>query len=443
MTRRKFLGTSAAVAGAAAVTAASFSANSYARILGANDRINLGFMGTNSRGAALLGSFVSNGGINITNICDVDSRVIDKTSATVKKLGFAMPKATDDIRVMLEDKNMDAIVIAAPDHWHATAGVMALQAGKHVYVEKPLSHNPHEGEIFIEAQKKYGKVVQMGNQQRSSVETQELIKYIHDGMLGHCYRAETWYGNERGSIGNGKVADVPEWLNWDLWQGPAPRTTYKDNYVHYNWHWFWHWGTAELCNNAAHELDIARWALGVEFPEQVSVTGGRNFYTDDDWEMYDTIQARYDFKGGKSIEWVGNSCNKVLRFGRGRGTLILGTKGYVIVDRAGFEIYDLSGKLVKERKVTGRAVNTSDLMGGGVLTDNHTANFLENIRGTATYQSSPASEGHTSTMLCHLGNIAYRTGETVQCDSANGKVKGDKANALWGREFQSGWDLKA
>ncbi|MFT4835113.1 MAG: putative dehydrogenase [Psychromonas sp.] len=441
MTRRKFLGTTAVAAGFAA--ASTFSASSYARILGANDRINMGFMGTNSRGAGLLGSFVKIGGINITNICDVDSRVIDKTSAMVKKAGFATPKATDDIRVMLEDKNVDGIVIAAPDHWHAPAGVMALQAGKHVYVEKPLSHNPHEGEIFIEAQKKYGKIVQMGNQQRSSVESQELIKHIRGGMLGNCYRAETWYGNKRGTIGNGKVAAVPDWLNWELWQGPAPRTEYKDNYVHYNWHWFWDWGTAELCNNAAHELDIARWALDVEFPEQVSVTGGRHFYTGDDWEMYDTLEARYDFKGGKSIEWVGNSCNKVERFGRGRGTLILGTKGHAIVDRAGYEIYDLTGKLIKENKAAGRAVDTSDLKGVGALTENHIGNFLDNVRGTATHQSSPVTLGHASTMLCHLGNIAYRTGETLACDSATGRVKGAKANALWGREFQSGWDIKA
>lgn len=440
MTRRKFLG---GVAGAAAISAATFSASSYARILGANDRINMGFMGTRSRGEALLGSFINNGGINITNICDVDTRVLSKASLLVKSAGFATPKATDDIRVMLEDKNIDAVAIATPDHWHAPAGVMALQAGKHVYVEKPLSHNPHEGEIFIEAQQKYKKIVQMGNQQRSSVETAELIQYIRDGKLGHCYRAETWYGNNRGSIGNGKAVAVPDWLNWDLWQGPAPRTEFKDNYVHYNWHWFWHWGTGELCNNAAHELDVARWALDVEFPEQVSVSGGRHFYTDDDWEMYDTIEARYDFKGGKSIEWTGNSCNKVLRYGRGRGVLIFGTKGHVILDRGGYEIYDTNGTLVKERKVPNRAVNTSDLKGGGMLTDMHTGNFLDNIRGTATHQSSPVTDGHTSTMLCHLGNIAYRIGESVECDPVTGRVKGDKANALWGRDFQSGWDIKA
>ena len=436
--RRKFISTTAGAAGALA-----FSASGYTRILGANDRINIGFMGTNSRGGGLLGLFAKAGGVNITHNCDVDSRVLLKTATIIKDAGFRAPKSDKDIRNILADKTLDALVVAAPDHWHATAGVMALEAGKHVYVEKPLSHNPHEGEIFIEAQKKYGKVVQMGNQQRSSVETAQLIKFIREGMLGNIYRAETWYGNKRGSIGNGKLTAVPDWLDWELWQGPAPRKEYRDNYVHYNWHWFWQWGTAELCNNAAHELDIARWALDVEFPEKVSVTAGRHFYTNDDWEMYDTMTARYDFAGGKSIEWVGNSCNRIQRFGRDRGTLILGSKGHAIVDRAGYAIYDLDGKLTLESSAPDRAVSANNLMGVGPLTDAHIVNFLETIRGTAVQQNSPIATGHSSTMLCHLGNIAYRTGEDVICDPSTGRVKGEKAKALWGREFQNGWNLKS
>lgn len=438
-TRRKFLQTSAALVGATA-----FSASSYARILGANDRINLGFMGTNSRGASVLKSFVASDGkgINITHNCDVDSRVLSKTAGLIKSLGYDEPKSDKDIRKILEDKTLDAVYIAAPDHWHAPAGIMALEAGKHVYVEKPLSHNPHEGEMFIAAQNKYGKVVQMGNQQRSSIETLELKRLIDEGVLGNVYRAETWYSNKRGSIGNGKVADVPDWLDWDLWQGPAPRTAYRDNLVHYNWHWFWHWGTAELCNNAAHELDVARLLLDVELPEKVSVEGGRHFYTTDDWEMYDTIEAQYKFAGGKSIEWSGHSCNKAPRWGRSRGTIVYGTKGHAIVDRAGFELYDLAGKLIKEVTIKGKAAtSSSDLAGGGSLTDNHTKNFLDTIRGTASKQSSPVEVGHTSTMLCHLGNIAYRTGEDVIMNTETGKAKNKAAQKLWGRTHQSGWDI--
>ena len=436
MERRKFIGLSAATFGALA-----FSASSYSRILGANDRINVGFMGTKSRGMGLLGSFAKMQGVNLTHNCDVDSRVLEKTHNAIIKAGFEPPKSDKDIRRILEDPTLDALVIAAPDHWHATAGVMALEAGKHVYVEKPLSHNPHEGEIFIAAQNKYKKIVQMGNQQRSSVESIELMMLIEEGLLGNIYRAETWYGNDRGSIGNGNLAPPPSWLDWDLWQGPAPRRPYKDIYVHYNWHWFWHWGTGEICNNAAHELDIARWAMGLDVPEKVSVTAGRNFHTTDDWEMYDTMEVRYDFPGDKTIEWVGNSCNKVNRFGRGRGTLLLGTNGHAIVDRSGYEIYSTDGTLLRERKAQNRSVNTNDLVGAGALTEAHVNNFLESIRGVAKQQHSPIADGHSSTLLCHLGNIAYRVGKDIYCDSSNGRVKGADANRFWQREFQDGWNL--
>jgi len=436
MERRKFIGLSAATFGALA-----FSASSYARILGANDRINVGFMGTKSRGMGLLGSFAKMQGVNLTHNCDVDSRVLEETHNAIIRAGFEPPKSDKDIRRILEDPTLDALVIAAPDHWHATAGVMALEAGKHVYVEKPLSHNPHEGEIFIFAQNKYKKIVQMGNQQRSSVESIELMMLIEEGILGDIYRAETWYGNNRGSIGNGNSMPPPSWLDWDLWQGPAPRRPYKDIYVHYNWHWFWHWGTGEICNNAAHELDIARWAMDLDFPEKVSVTAGRNFYVKDDWEMYDTMEVRYDFPGNKTIEWVGNSCNKVNRFGRGRGTLLLGTNGHAIVDRAGYEIYSTDGVLLRERKAQYRSVNTTDLIGAGALTDAHVNNFLESIRGVAKQQHSPITDGHLSTLLCHLGNIAYRVGKDIYCDPSNGRVKGAEANRFWQRDFQDGWNL--
>ena len=436
MERRKFIGLSAATFGALA-----FSASSYARILGANDRINVGFMGTKSRGMGLLGSFAKMQGVNLTHNCDVDSRVLEETHNAIIRAGFEPPKSDKDIRRILEDPTLDALVIAAPDHWHATAGVMALEAGKHVYVEKPLSHNPHEGEMFIFAQNKYKKIVQMGNQQRSSVESIELMMLIEEGILGDIYRAETWYGNNRGSIGNGNSMPPPSWLDWDLWQGPAPRRPYKDIYVHYNWHWFWHWGTGEICNNAAHELDIARWAMDVDFPEKVSVTAGRNFYVKDDWEMYDTMEVRYDFPGNKTIEWVGNSCNKVNRFGRGRGTLLLGTNGHAIVDRAGYEIYSTDGVLLRERKAQYRSVNTTDLIGAGALTDAHVNNFLESIRGVAKQQHSPITDGHLSTLLCHLGNIAYRVGKDIYCDPSNGRVKGAEANRFWQRDFQDGWNL--
>ncbi|MCB0374242.1 MAG: Gfo/Idh/MocA family oxidoreductase, partial [Muricauda sp.] len=222
-----------------------FTARSYGRILGANDRINVGVMGANNRGKGLTLDFANAGNTAITHVCDVDSRVLAMIGNELNRLKQPKAKMGDDIRRQLEDKDMDVLVIATPDHWHAAASIMALQAGKHVYVEKPCSHNPGEGELLVAAQKKYNHVVQMGNQQRSSLETIELMKAINDGELGDIYHVYTWYANNRPSIGKGSRVPVPEWLNWDLWQGPAPRADYSDIYVHYNWHWFWDWGTGE------------------------------------------------------------------------------------------------------------------------------------------------------------------------------------------------------
>lgn len=424
-----------------AIGALGFTARSYGRILGANDRINVGVMGANNRGKGLTLDFANAGNTAITHVCDVDSRVLAMIGNELNRLKQPKAKMGDDIRRQLEDKDMDVLVIATPDHWHAAASIMALQAGKHVYVEKPCSHNPGEGELLVAAQKKYNHVVQMGNQQRSSLETIELMKAINDGELGDIYHVYTWYANNRPSIGKGSRVPVPEWLNWDLWQGPAPRADYSDIYVHYNWHWFWDWGTGESCNNGAHELDIGRWAVGGEFPERVDVDASRQFYRDDDWQMYDTMEAEFTFAGDKTVVWEGHSCNNVKKFGRGRGSLIYGTEGHAIVDREGYEIYGLDGNLLRENK-TLQSNDTADLMGSGPLTVLHVENFLSVVRGDSVVQSSPIDEGHKSTLMCHLANIASRTGETLHCDSSNGKPQSKAAQALWNREYEQGWEIK-
>jgi len=186
----------------------------------------------------------------------------------------------------IEDKDIDALVIATPDHWHAPMTLEALKAGKNVYVEKPCSHNPAEGEMLVAAQKKYGKLVQMGNQRRSTVVANKMMEEIKEGIIGDVYFARTWYANTRGPIGFGKKAAVPDYLDWELWQGPSPRVDYRDNIHPYNWHWFWHWGTGEALNNGTHEIDVARWALGVDFPKKVVSLGGRYCFTGkDDWNV--------------------------------------------------------------------------------------------------------------------------------------------------------------
>jgi predicted dehydrogenase len=365
---------------------------------------------------------------------------LDEVSGEMVAKSLPSPKLERDVRRVLEDRHVDAVVIAAPDHWHAPAAIMALAAGKHVYLEKPSSHNPREDELLVAAQQKYGRVVQMGNQQRSAPESIELITRVSEGEIGNIYQAKTWYANNRGSIGNGTMVPAPNWLDWELWQGPAPRRPYQDNLHPYNWHWFWHWGTGETCNNAAHELDMARWAMGLGDPVRVTAEGARHFHTHDDWEMYDTLDLNLHYDGGRSISWSGHSCINAPTFGRTRGTQLLGTKGWAIVDRAGYEIYDLDGQLVDGRKrIETRANNSADLVGADELTDLHIANFIDTVRGTAGRQASPIEEGAISTRMCHLGNIAYRSDGAIALDPGTGRPTTSNALALWGREYHEGW----
>jgi len=432
--RRKFVKNT--VVGSIGLTLAS-TAKSYARIMGSNDGVNVAVMGTNSRGDALTRVFIESDNVAVNFICDVDSKVLDKTVAMTGELQGSKPKGEKDIRKVLESKDLDLLVIAAPDHWHAPATLMALQAGKHVYVEKPCGHNAREGELMIEAQKKYGKVLQMGNQQRSGIFAITALEDIKNGVIGEPYHARCWYANKRESIGHGKAAQVPDGLDYELWQGPAPREDYRDNIIHYHWHWFKTWGTGEICNNGTHALDIARWLLEVDYPTKVTSAGGR-YHVDDDWEFPDTQNTAFEFGDAKSISWESVSRNGMPTYGQMTGTLIQGTKGNMIVNTNGYRLFDESGEQIKEL-LSESELDTADLVGINKLTHHHAANTLDAIR-KGTSLTSPITEGHKSVLLCHLGNISQQVGRTLHIDPLNGHILEDpEAAALWGREYADGW----
>lgn len=440
VSRRQFLGDgSKTIAGLVAGSALIQNA-APCRAKGANDRVLMAAIGTNSRGNYLAEVFAGNAGSEIKYVCDPDEQVIEKTREAVSQKQERKPKGVRDFRRILDDRELDGVLIAAPDHWHAPAAIMALQAGKHVYVEKPCGHNPREGELLVEAQKKYRKVVQMGSQQRSSRESREIISEIGRGIIGRPYFGRAWYANSRGPIGFGSPAPVPSWLDYELWQGPAPRTPYRDNIIHYNWHWFWRWGTGESCNNATHELDICRWALGVDYPIQVSSTGGR-YHFNDDWEAWDTQTIGFEFEGGCSVIWEGRSCNGFPTLNRGRGVTIHGTSGTVLLDRNGYIVYDSDNKEIGRGFASERS-ETMDTTGGGSLTELHVQDFLDAITGSKL-PHAPIDEGHRSTLLCHLGNISQRTGRTLRCDPGNGHIQEDaEAMQLWTRVYENGWEPK-
>ncbi|MGC2404197.1 MAG: Gfo/Idh/MocA family oxidoreductase [Acidobacteriaceae bacterium] len=432
--RREFLdGLAVGAAGLAMRT----TAKSYAQILGSNSRINFAVIGVNSRGYAHLSALQANKqSACITHVCDVDANILDKFAAETNKAMGSAPATEKDFRKILEQKDVDAISIASPDHWHTPMAIAGLQAGKHVYVEKPCSHNPAEGALLVEAQKKYGKVVQMGTQQRSSPHTIEIVQKIHEGLLGRAYYAKAWYSNTRKSIGYGKPAPVPAQLDWDLWQGPAPRREYTDNVHPYNWHWFKVWGTGESLNNGTHEVDVCRWALDVDYPEKVTATGGRYAFKDD-WQFYDTLVTSFNYPD-KMLSWEGKSCSGMKFYNRDRGSVIMGTTGTVVVDRDGYEIYDLKGTKTSEFK-TGKNTSSSDLRGADSMTDAHFANFIAGIcKGEKL--NAPIAIGNVSVTTMQLSNIAWETSRELRIDTADGKIKGDpEAMKMWGREYEKGW----
>ncbi len=433
-TRREFI--NQLVVGAAGV-AVGVTAKSYAQILGSNDRLTFAVIGLNGRGYAHLSSLKANKiSARISHVCDVDSDTLKKFADTTQHEMGEPAKAEKDFRAILQQKEVDAITIAAPDHWHTPMALAGLQAGKHVYVEKPCSHNPAEGEMLVQAQQKYGKLVQMGTQQRSSPHTIEVIGKIRDGVIGRPYFAKAWYSNVRKSIGVGKEAPVPPQLDWDLWQGPAPRRPYKDNVQPYNWHWFRIYGTGEALNNGTHEVDVCRWALGVDYPQRVTASGGR-YHFKDDWQFYDTLVTSFEYDG-KMISWEGKSCQGMKYYGRDRGSTIMGTDGTVLVDRDGYEIYDLKGNKISEVKV-GNKTSSADLIGRDSMTDAHFANFIAAIRNGEKL-NAPIADGNISVTSLQLSNIAWGVNHELRLDTRDGRVQNDPdAMKMWGREYEKGW----
>lgn len=418
----------------------SFPVYSFERILGANDHINCAVIGVRSRAKAHVKAIHQDQNAKILYNCDVDDLIIEGNNKWCKETIGYVPKVEKDFRKILEDKNVDAVFIATPEHWHAPMAILAMQAGKHVYVEKPCSHNPWENDLLVAAQNKYKKKVQMGNQQRSAQSSILAVKEIKDGIIGDVFKGEAYYSNNRDSIGIGKVAPVPKSLDWELWQGPAPKTDYKDNIHPYNWHWFRNWGTGEIHNNGTHEIDICRWAMGLNLPESVTSFGGKYTFQDD-WEFVDNQQVTFKYPKNKFITWTGQSRGLIQPKQPGRGVTLYGSKGVITLSRNSYELFALDGTLIKVVKESGESATTNTL-GEGSLDVSHIANFFAAIREDRPLHSD-INDASISTMLCHLGNMAQDAGETIKIDSNTGKVlNNSKVMENWKRTYEPGWEPK-
>jgi len=422
----------------------AFSAKSYRNIIGANDRIHIATIGVNSRGNSMGGTFARQKNAAISCVCDVDERAIPKAIKTIMDAGQnSTPRAEKDLRKVLEDKTIDAIYTATPDHWHAPLTIMGCQAGKHVYVEKPMAHNPAEGEMAVAAARKYKCVVQMGAQRRSAPILSQGIEALHNGIIGKVYMAKTWYTNTRKQTFLKEGTAAPSWLDYDLWQGPAPRVAYKDGLIHYDWHWFWHWGTGEALNNGTHEIDVARWGLGVDFPTRVSSIGGR-YQFQDDWETPDTQTVTVEYPEA-TILWENRSCNGRKVEGQDRGIIFYGENGSLDTGGDDYSVYDLGGKLIKEIKSN---TENESLQGRNTASPSlgmdslHAADFLDAIRNDRR-PNCDIELGYKSTVAMLLGNISWRVGRDLKINPDNGHIVGDtEAENLWSRTYEPGWEPK-
>ena len=377
------------------------------------------------RGFAHVSALLSLPDVEIAYLAEVDGQRLDRGLKAVAAKQETTCEGVKDFRKILEDKTVDAVFIATPNFWHTPAALLAMQAGKHVYVEKPGSQNPHEAEMIVAASKKYGRLVQMGNQRRTWMK--DAIEALHGGAVGKVRFARAFYYNARAAIGQGAIP-APADLDFNMWQGPVPDERDMKPYAHYDWHWLWHWGNGEMGNNGIHTLDILRWGLQAEYPQRVTYLGGR-YWHDDQQETPDTGTAVFDF-GKTGAEWVQSSCHPRSAEKSVGECIFYGEGGTMAVNRDAWTVFDSKGKTVSEGKGKG---------GGDPA---HMGNFLDAIRGKGPL-NSPIEEGQKSTMLCHLANIAYRTNTVVQCDPKTGRLIDNPAGEkLWKREYRKGWEPK-
>jgi predicted dehydrogenase len=445
--RREFLKTGAKAAAAIVAARPLLEMSAPRSVLGANDRVRVAIVGLRGRGESHIKAYGSLPNVEIAALCDVDDNVMAQRLAEVQKMGFH-PATYKDIRKLLDDKSIDAISIATPHHWHSLMAIWACQAGKDVYVEKPCSHNLWEGGQLVRAAKKYNRIVQHGTQSRSTPGVMEAVKKVQDGLLGDVYLSRGLCFKHRDTIGHTPISPVPPGVDYNLWTGPAPLLPFTKNHFHYNWHWFWDYGNGDLGNQGIHQLDIARWGLGLGFPDRISAVGG-HFMFDDDQQTPNTLNCAFEYHrpNGKRVlmefevrHWMTNheadigvnrkAAAPVAETAQGGlgphegsynsvGNIFYGPKGYLSIDNAsGYRSW--------------LGIEQTPGPSGSDGKDDNFANFIACVISRKKSDlNAPIEEGHISSGLAHLANASYRLGRTLNFDPETQLVKNDdEANFL-------------
>ena len=399
----------------------------FSRVRGANDDLRAAVVGINGRGRGLIGSFHGTAAVRVTALCDVDGSVLDRE---VKKFKDRKEKVTgySDYRRMLEDKSLDIVVVATPDHQHVPVSAHSIVAGKDVYVEKPMSHTIYEGRLMVNLARKHGRIVQHGTQSRSCEGLAEAVEYMRSGKLGKVRMAKAINSQLRGPIGRASDSPTPANVNYDLWLGPAPKRPFNRNRFHYKWHWFWDYGTGDTGNDGVHQIDIARWGLGVELPNAVSCSGGQLFY-DDDHETPDTQIATFEY-GDVYLVYEMRLWTDYPHEGHDNGDIFYGDKGTLSIGRDGWQVTFKDGK---------------EGPGGPRGDDPHTANFIKAVRSRKPDDlNADVETAHYSAALCHMANIAMRLGRRLRFDTEKERFIDDaRANEHLTKPYRKGFELPA
>jgi predicted dehydrogenase len=427
MTRREFVQQSAAVGIGLGLTA-GLSRKAYA----ANDKLSVACIGVRGRGNSVMHSFIDEPDCEVTHICDVMQSVREQRGEEIKQKTGRLPKLVNDFRTLLEDKSIDAFMVATPDHWHSLLTIHGCLAGKDVYVEKPLSHNIVEGKAAVLAARKHRRIVQMGTQIRSSKFLREAREYVKSGALGQVIYGKAWETDRSGAVHLPPDSSAPAGLDYEIWQGPAPERPYNRSIVDGSWRWLFNYGTGDLGNDGVHRIDYCRYVMGLDgMPHAISSSGGK-FAFKDDQEWPDTLLINYDYPA-HVLQYEMRLWSKPRLFDVTEGAAIYGENGWLLLNNTSWKAFDSAGKLIKQ--------GGED---GGQIQQAHVRNFLDAVRSRDEKSlNQEVYSGHISTMMCHAGNISWRTGKKLQFDEKTETFDDKQANQYLGREHRKGYELPA